>query len=47
MGGVSSGCDAYEKIRAGASVVQLYTALAYHGPHVVRKIKKELADILK
>ncbi|KAK6052997.1 dihydroorotate oxidase [Cooperia oncophora] len=37
-GGVSSGADAYEKIRAGASVVQLYSALAYHGFPVVGKV---------
>src|SRR5262249_42238734 len=42
-GGVASGADAYEKIRAGASLVQLYTALVYEGPPVVRRIKDELA----
>ncbi|VDO48386.1 unnamed protein product [Haemonchus placei] len=46
-GGVSSGADAYEKIRAGASVVQLYSALAYHGFPVVGKIKRELAELLR
>ena len=47
MGGVSSGKDAYEKIAAGASLVQLYSALSFEGPPVVRRIKKELADILR
>ena len=47
VGGVSSGKDAYEKIAAGASLVQLYSALSFEGPPVVRRVKKELADILR
>ncbi|KAF7212111.1 dihydroorotate dehydrogenase (quinone), mitochondrial [Nothobranchius furzeri] len=47
IGGVSSGQDAMEKIRAGASLVQLYTALTYQGPPVVTKIKRELEQLLK
>ena len=47
VGGVSSGQDAYEKIRAGASLVQIYTALAYEGPPVVSKINRELASYLR
>lgn len=47
VGGISSGHDAYEKIRAGASLVQLYTALIYEGPGLVRKIKDDLAALLK
>lgn len=43
VGGVSSGADAYAKIRAGASLVQLYSALAYQGPGLVGRIKAELA----
>jgi len=46
-GGVSSGDDAYSKIRAGASLVQIYTALIFEGPLVVRKIKRELAALLR
>jgi dihydroorotate dehydrogenase len=46
VGGVSSGTDAYEKIRAGASLVQLYTALAYEGPGLVERIKRELLECL-
>lgn len=38
-GGVSSGEDAYRKIRAGASLVQLYTGLVYDGPGIVPRIK--------
>lgn len=46
VGGISNGQDAYEKILAGASVVQIYTSFIYHGPPVVTKIKKELDEIL-
>jgi dihydroorotate dehydrogenase len=43
---VSSGADAYAKIREGASLVQLYTALAYEGPGLVARIKRELLACL-
>ncbi|MBK1699258.1 quinone-dependent dihydroorotate dehydrogenase [Rhodovibrio salinarum] len=46
VGGVASGADAYAKIRAGANLVQLYTALIYDGPEAVGRIKRELADLL-
>ncbi|MBV8391872.1 MAG: quinone-dependent dihydroorotate dehydrogenase [Alphaproteobacteria bacterium] len=46
-GGVGSGADAYAKIRAGATLVQLYSALVYDGPPLVRRIKDELAALLK
>ena len=46
VGGIASGDDAYEKIRAGASLVQLYTALVYQGPGLVPRIKQELAALL-
>uniref|UniRef100_A0A061RMG2 Dihydroorotate dehydrogenase (quinone), mitochondrial n=1 Tax=Tetraselmis sp. GSL018 TaxID=582737 RepID=A0A061RMG2_9CHLO len=46
VGGISSGEDAYEKIRAGASLVQLYTSFAFQGPAVVPRIKEELAECL-
>lgn len=45
-GGVESGPDAYDRIRAGASLVQLYTALIYHGPGLVRTILTELEQYL-
>jgi dihydroorotate dehydrogenase len=45
-GGVASGADAYAKIRAGASLVQLYSMLVYEGPPLVRRIKDELAALL-
>ena len=46
-GGVSSGADAYAMIRAGASVVQLYTALVFHGPALIPRMKQELTALLK
>lgn len=45
-GGIASGHDAYRKIRAGASLVQLYTALVFQGPRLIGQIKQELADLL-
>lgn len=45
-GGVGSGADAYVKIRAGATLVQLYSMLVYEGPPLVRRIKDELAALL-
>jgi len=47
VGGVNSGKSAYEKIVAGASLLQLYTGLVYKGPAVVKEIKRELIQILK
>lgn len=47
VGGVSSGKDAYAKIRAGASLVELYTAMVYEGPGIVGQIKTDLARLLK
>jgi dihydroorotate dehydrogenase len=46
VGGIASGADAYAKIRAGASLVQLYTALAYEGPGLIARIKRELLSLL-
>jgi len=47
VGGVASGAEAYAKIRAGASLVQLYTGLIYQGPALVPRIKAELAALLR
>jgi dihydroorotate dehydrogenase len=47
VGGVGSGLDAYTKIRAGASLVELYTALVYGGPGLVARIARDLADCLR
>jgi len=46
VGGVHDADSAYAKIRAGASLVQLYTALVYEGPALVRRIKKGLVERL-
>jgi dihydroorotate dehydrogenase len=46
VGGVASGRDAYAKIRAGASLVQLYTAFAYQGPALIGRILDELSAVL-
>ncbi len=45
-GGIASGADAYAKIRAGATLVQLYSAMVYEGPPLIRRIKDELAVLL-
>jgi dihydroorotate dehydrogenase len=47
VGGVESGQDAYDKIRAGASFVQLYSALVYEGPWLILRVKQELAALLE
>ncbi|MBT3361251.1 MAG: quinone-dependent dihydroorotate dehydrogenase [Rhodospirillales bacterium] len=46
VGGVSSGADAYAKIRAGASLVQLYSAMVFAGPNLVNRINRDLAALL-
>ncbi len=46
-GGVASGGDAYEKIRAGASAIQLYSALVFGGPGLVTRIKRDLSRRLR
>jgi dihydroorotate dehydrogenase len=46
VGGVSTAEDAYRKIRAGASLVQLYTGLIYRGPSVAREINRGLLELL-
>ena len=47
VGGISSGKDAYTKIRAGAKAVQLYSALVYQGPGLVSDICRDLETYLK
>jgi len=47
VGGINSGKSAYEKIIAGASLLQLYTSFVYRGPSAAKDIKKELIQILK
>lgn len=47
VGGIADGADAYARIRAGASAVQVYSALIYEGPGMVGRIKRDLAARLR
>lgn len=47
VGGIASGTDAWERIRAGATAIQIYSALIYEGPGLVARIKRELAERLR
>src|SRR5262249_21893470 len=44
VGGIFTADDAYEKIKAGASAVQIYTGFVYEGPAVVKRINRGLLD---
>jgi len=46
-GGIGSGADAYARIKAGASLVQLYSALIYEGPLLARRIERELLALMR
>ena len=46
-GGVSDGYTALEKIKSGASLLQLYTSMVYSGPYVAHKINRELSRLIK
>ena len=47
VGGISNAEDVYTKIKLGASLVQLYTALTYNGPQMINNIKKDLSYLLQ
>jgi dihydroorotate dehydrogenase len=47
VGGIATVDDAWERIRAGASLVQLYTAMVYEGPGIAARIARGLAERLK
>ena len=47
VGGISNGLECYEKIKSGASLVQLYTAIIYQGSQIISKIKLDLVNSLK
>lgn len=47
VGGIASGQDAWDRIRAGASAIQIYSALIYEGPGLVGRIKRDLAARLR
>lgn len=46
-GGIANADDAWERIRAGASLVQLYSAMVYEGPNIARRIAEGLAEKLR
>jgi len=46
VGGIASAEDAYEKVLAGASLVQVYTGLVYEGPRLIRRINQGLVKLL-
>jgi dihydroorotate dehydrogenase len=46
-GGIASGADAWARIRAGASLVQLYSALVYEGPGLAKRIAGELKSLCR
>ena len=47
VGGIDSGAEAWARIRAGASAIQIYSALIYEGPGLVSRIKRQLAERLR
>ena len=47
VGGISNGIDFYDKVKSGASLAQLYTALVFQGPKLVNNIKQEILSCLK
>lgn len=47
VGGIENGQDALDKIKSGATLVQIYTAMVFEGPTLVNRIKRELIDLLK
>jgi dihydroorotate dehydrogenase len=46
-GGIASADDAWDRIRAGASLVQLYSAMVYQGPGLARRVADGLAERLE
>lgn len=47
VGGIDSGEEAYRRIKAGASLVQVYSALVYEGPFLIRRINKDLIKLME
>ena len=46
VGGISTGAEAYERIKSGATLVQSYSALIFEGPSMVRKINEEILELM-
>ena len=47
VGGIATAEDAWERIRAGASLVQLYSAMVYEGPGIARRIVRGLEQLMR
>ena len=47
IGGIATAEDAWERIRAGASLVQLYSAMVYEGPGIAAKIVRRLPALME
>ena len=47
VGGINNALECYEKIKSGASLVQLYSALTFEGPKIINKILIDLSNLLK
>ena len=47
VGGVDSAETAYEKIKNGASLIQLYTGLVYNGPNLIKDMNKDLSSLIE
>lgn len=47
VGGITTAADAWERIRAGASLVQLYSAMVYEGPAIARRIVRGLEALMQ
>lgn len=47
VGGIDSAEEAYKRIKAGASLIQIYSGIVFHGPDMIMNINKELAQLLK
>jgi dihydroorotate dehydrogenase len=47
VGGIDSAKEAYRRIKAGASLVQIYSGLVFHGPDMIRDINNGLIQLLK
>ena len=47
VGGISDANDVYRRIKAGASLVQIYSAFIYQGPSMCKNMNKELIELLK
>lgn len=47
VGGISTGEEAYRRLKAGASLVQSYSGMIFEGPSMVRKINEEILELMK